>query len=104
MTPPRPAWSRRAFVQAGSAGTLSAASYGRVLGANERVGVGYIGFGLIGKRHVLDFKGQPDVDSVAVAEAHRGRLEEATSVIGGSVRGYRDFRKLLDDRDIQAVV
>ena len=63
--------SRRAFVQAGAATALSAASYGRVLGANDRVGVGFIGFGLIGKRHVLDFQAQPDVDPVAVAEVHR---------------------------------
>jgi hypothetical protein len=30
---------------------LSAASYGKVLGANERVRAGLIGIGLIGKRH-----------------------------------------------------
>jgi predicted dehydrogenase len=103
---PRSSWNRRAFVRAGasSAAALSALSYRRVLGANERVGVGFVGFGLIGKRHVLDFREQPDVAMVAVAEAHQGRLDEATSLIGGSVRGFRDFRKLLDDRDIQAVV
>jgi predicted dehydrogenase len=96
--------SRRAFVQAGAAGALSAASYARVVGANDRVGVGFIGFGLIGKRHVLDFRDQPDVAPVAVAEVHRGRLDEATALIGGSVRGYGDFRRLLDDRDVDAVV
>ncbi|MBX6313025.1 MAG: Gfo/Idh/MocA family oxidoreductase [Isosphaeraceae bacterium] len=96
--------SRRAFVGGGTLAALSAASYGRVLGANDRIGVGFIGFGLIGKRHVLDFQGQPDVASVAVAEAHRGRLDEARALIGGPVRGYRDFRKLLDDREVEAVV
>ncbi|MBL8798213.1 MAG: gfo/Idh/MocA family oxidoreductase, partial [Planctomycetia bacterium] len=60
---------RRAFVQ-GAAVTLTAASYARVLGANEKLGVGFIGYGLIGKRHVLDFKEQPDVRLVAVADAH----------------------------------
>src|SRR6476646_3569492 len=86
--------SRRGFARAGAALTLSAAGYARVLGANDRIGVGFIGFGLIGKRHVLDFRAEPDVDAVAVAEVHRGRLDEATALIGGSVRGYGDFRRL----------
>ncbi len=82
---------------------MTAASYDRVYGASERVGVGFIGYGLIGKRHVLDFKERPDVDMVAVAEVHRGRLEEAKALIGGSVRAYGDFRQLLDNRDVQAI-
>jgi predicted dehydrogenase len=96
--------SRRGFVQAGTAAALTAASYRRVLGANDRVGVGFIGFGLIGKRHVLDFKALDDVDVVAIAEVHRGRKDEAEALIGGHVRGYADFRKLLDDGNVQAVV
>jgi predicted dehydrogenase len=95
---------RRAFVRGGAAALLTAAAYERVHGANERVGVGFIGYGLIGKRHVLDFKEQPDVNIVAVAEVHRGRLDEAKSLIGGPVRGHGDFRKLLDDRHVDTVV
>src|SRR5438132_7829161 len=100
MSPARTLLNRRVFVQGGTASALSAASYRRVLGANDRVGVGFIGFGLIGKRHVLDFQAQPDADLVAVAEAHRGRLGEATALIGGRARGYGDFRKLLDQPEV----
>jgi len=96
--------NRRSFVQAGAASVLTAASWQRVWGANERIGVGFIGFGLIGKRHVLDFQLQPDVDLVAVAETHRGRREEATSLMGTSAKGYGDFRALLDQRSVDAVV
>jgi predicted dehydrogenase len=96
--------NRREFVQAGAAAALTAVTYGRVMGANDRVGIGYIGYGLIGKRHVLDFQAQPDVHSVAVAETHRGRLDEARATIGGSVKGHGDFRKLLDDHEVDAVV
>jgi predicted dehydrogenase len=101
------ALNRRSSLSAGvasGAATLSAAAYARVLGANERIGLGFIGYGLIGKRHVLDFGEQPDVRPAAVAEAHRGRLEEALALIGGQAQGYRDFRRLLDDRQIDAVV
>jgi predicted dehydrogenase len=83
---------------------LTAASYDRVFGANDRIGIGFIGYGLIGKRHVLDFQAQPDVRMTAIAETHRGRLEEAHTAIGGSVKAHGDFRKLLDDRDVDAVV
>ena len=91
-------------LKGGAALALSAASYRRVLGANERVGLGFIGFGLIGKRHVLDFRAQPDADLVAVAEVHKGRLDEAAATMGGSPRAHGDFRRLLDDRDVDAVV
>src|SRR5260370_14002685 len=95
---------RRLFVQTGAASLLTVASWQRVLGANERIGVGFIGYGLIGKRHVLDFKEQKDAALLAVAEAHRGRRDEALGQIGGSAKGYADFRRLLYDHDVQAVV
>ncbi len=96
---------RRGFVK-GSIGSalLTAASHRRVLGANERIGVGFIGFGLIGKRHVLDFLEQPDAQGIAVCDAHRGRTAEGRDLVGGACRAYDDFRRLLDDRDIDAVV
>jgi predicted dehydrogenase len=97
--------SRRRFAQALASGAaLTAASYRRVLGANDRVGVGFIGFGLIGKRHVIDFQSEPDVTCIAVCDAHRGRADEGRSLAGGGCRGVADFRRLLDDREVQAVV
>jgi predicted dehydrogenase len=95
---------RREFVQGATATALAAASYSRVHGASDRIAVGFIGYGLIGKRHLLDFRDQPDVNVTAIAEVHRGRLEEAKALIGGSVRGFSDFRKLLDCRDVDAVI
>jgi predicted dehydrogenase len=90
---------RRTFL----AGGLTALAASRAWGAADRVGVGLIGFGLIGKRHALSFKEQPDAAIVAVAEAHRGRLDEGTGYVGGA-KGYRDFRRLLDDKNVDAVV
>lgn len=95
---------RRQFLKHSlGAALLTAASCRRVLGANERIGVGFIGFGLIGKRHLLDFKEQSDVEVVALCDAHRGRVAEGCELAGGC-RGYDDFRKLLDDRHVDAVV
>jgi predicted dehydrogenase len=100
---PTIALSRRLFVGAGTA-ALTAASYRRVLGANERVGIGFIGYGLIGKRHVLDFQAESDADLIGIAETHRGRREEALSQMGGRAKGYGDFRRMLDSKEVQAVV
>ena len=65
-----PQRSRRRFMKnsrrATAATWLSAASYRKVLGANERVRAGLIEIGLIGKRLLLDFMAQPDVDIAAI--------------------------------------
>ena len=100
--PPSP--SRRAFVQGGAVSARTAARDARVPSANDRDGVGFIGSGLIGKRHVLDFRAEPDVAAVAVAEVHRGRPDEATAPIGGTVKGTGRVLRWLDDRDVDAVV
>lgn len=98
------ALSRRTFVKAGAASALTAASWRRVYGANERIGVGMIGYGLIGQPHLEDLREQPDVDMIAVAEAHRGRMEQAAAACGREVEKYRDFRKLLENKNVDAVV
>jgi len=97
-------FGRRTFLQGGIATALTAASWHRVLGANERIGVGFIGYGLIGKRHLLDFQEQPDAELRGVAETHAGRLAEALATIGTGARGHRDFRRMLEDKQIDAVV
>ena len=101
-------FSRRVLLRRGlTAATaigLSALTYRRVLGASDRIGVGFIGYGLIGKRHVADFRREKDVDLVALAEVHRGRLAEGTAALGAGATSYADFRKLLDDKRVNAVV
>src|SRR5947209_14831071 len=92
---------RRTFV-AGAAAAASALSARSAVAANDKINVGFIGYGLIGKRHVLDFQQQPEVNIVAVAECHEGRLNEAKSLIGGQCRGYRDFRRLVEQKDMDA--
>jgi predicted dehydrogenase len=93
------ATTRRTFLTA-----LSAASYARIAGANDRVQVGFIGYGLIGSEHVRDFKKQSDADLVALCDVYQPRLEQGVAACGGRARSYSDFRKLLDDKDIQAIV
>lgn len=74
------------------------------MGANDRVQVGFIGFGLIGNQHVHDFKNQLDVDIVALSDCYRPRLNQGLAACGPHAKGYADFRRLLEDRNVQAVV
>jgi predicted dehydrogenase len=95
--------SRRNFL--GGAAALTAASYSRVLGANDRVNVGFIGYGLIGRQHMVDFKKMPDVTLAALSDVYKPRLEEGIAFTGNpSAKPYPDFRKLLDDKEIHGVV
>ena len=89
-----------------TATALTAASYNRVLGANDRVGVGFIGFGLIGKQHVYNFKTSfKDVDRVAMCDVYNPRLEEGLAYLESpSAKGYGDFRKMYEDKNIDGVV
>ncbi len=100
-----PAISRRSFVKTTAAfAGLSALSAGRVLGANDRVGVGLIGFGLIGRIHARSFLAQPDVDVVAISDTYQPRLEAGLELAGTRAKGYGDFRRLLEDKNVQAVI
>ncbi len=85
-------------------GALTAFSYNRILGANDRIQVGFIGYGLIGSQHVFDFKNQKDVDLAAMCDVYQPRLEQGVAACGQTAKPYSDFRKLLENRDLQAVV
>ncbi len=99
-----PSTTRRRFVTTVTA--ASAASYQRILGANDRVGVGFVGFGLIGKQHVFNFKNSfPDVDRVAMCDVYKPRVAEGLAYMESpNAKGYSDFRKMLDDKNVDAVV
>lgn len=98
------ALTRRGFLQAGTATVLTVASWNRVLGANERIGIGIIGFGLVGRIHTRNFHAQPDARVVGVAETYGPRLEAAAALVGEPVARFTDFRRLLERKEVDAVV
>ena len=100
--------TRRDFVKrsaaAGAFIGATALSRSKVFGANERVNVGVIGFGLIGRIHTRSFMTHSDAEVTAVAEAYRPRLDAGAETIGSRAVKHADFRKMLDDKNIDAVV
>jgi predicted dehydrogenase len=94
--------SRRRFGQTLAA--ASALSYGRVLGANDRVGVGYIGLGNRGDQVHDAFLEHGDQQTVAVCDLREDYLDLAVKKSRGTPPRYRDYRKLLEDKNVDAVV
>jgi predicted dehydrogenase len=100
--------TRRKFVKQIMGGTAAYAAYslspaGRVLGANDRVRFGLIGAGDRGQDIFKAALGCTNVEAVAVADLYTRRLDEARQ-IAPQVATFQDFRKLLDDKSIDAVL
>src|SRR5438477_7946200 len=105
--------SRRDFLKitgAGVAGTalsVSASSYARVLGANDRVRVAICGVRGRGKDHIHGFAMVPGVEIAALCDADENVLNQRLSDVEAlgvpKPKGYWDIRKLLEDKDIDAI-
>ena len=97
--------NRREFLGAAGAAVMTAASYRRVIGANDRVGIGVIGFGLIGKQHIADLKKFKDVELLGMCDCYKPRLDEGLAYMESpNAKGYSDFRRMYENKDIQGVV
>jgi predicted dehydrogenase len=94
--------TRRHF--ACSAIALSALGAARVQGANERLRFGLIGSGGRGRQDWETFLKQPEVEPVAVCDVYRPFLEQGVAMAEGRAKAYKDFRELLDRKDIDAVI
>ncbi len=121
--------TRRRFLE-GSAGagaghvalaTASARSFANILGANDRVGVGVIGTGgrasqlmdhLVAKPREPVQGGIPQwktksvagAELVAVADVFEPHRDQAAARAGGNAAKFHDYRKLLDQKHVQAVI
>jgi predicted dehydrogenase len=73
------------------------------LGANDRIRIGLIGAGGRGRDIFRAAVRCANVEAVAVADVYTRRLDEAKA-IAPAVKTYRDFRRLLDDKSIDAVL
>jgi len=72
-------------------------------GANEKINLGFIGVGGRGLFHLSQFKEMPDVRVAAVADASEEKRNRARAA-APEARLFRDFRALLDLREVDAVV
>jgi hypothetical protein len=118
--------TRRALLKRSAAAVVSVAAPwvvpGSALGRNgttapsERITVGSIAVGMMGRGHFRLFTRYPDAQLVALSDVDAWRRDQATQVLqkayGASepsgvfhgFQAYNDFRELLDRDDIDAVI
>jgi predicted dehydrogenase len=72
--------------------------------ASDRIRVGMIGVGNFGNANLRQFLSHKDVEVAAICDVSQTAIDKAIESTGGKAKGYRDFRRVLDDKEIDAVV
>lgn len=97
--------SRRAFTKTTLAvSATTALSRMRIYGANDRINLGLIGCGDRGTDVWRRFLKQPDINPTAVCDVFTPYLDRAAEAAGGRVTKHADFRRLLELKDVDAVI
>jgi predicted dehydrogenase len=89
--------TRRQFM---ASGALAAAA----LGANDSIRIGLIGCGGRGRSLLTLFQTDPSCRIVAVCDVDQSRLGETRASLSPPPETYSDFRRLLEQKDIDVVI
>jgi predicted dehydrogenase len=88
-------------------GQTQAPSPGRVIGANDRIVVGFVGAGSQGRTHIRSQKehaSENNITIAAVSDLFTKNLERGQKDAGiDSANCYKDYEKLLERKDIDAI-
>jgi predicted dehydrogenase len=114
--------SRRKFLQKIGATTLAMAAsplaslaarekaeerilhYERKISANDKIRVGVIGYGVQGHFDLDTALKVPGVELAGICDLYTGRLENAKEKFGNELYTTRNYKDLLDRKDIDAVI
>jgi len=101
--------NRRDFIRRAAVSTtgfslaMSGASTSNVLGANDRIRLGLIGCGRQGRDNMENFMHQ-GVEVAAVCDVYEPNLQKGLQWAGGKAKTLKDFREVLDDKEIDMVI
>jgi predicted dehydrogenase len=102
--------SRRTFLGTAAVGLGLAALNRNVLARqspNDQISLAMIGVGIMGSGRLRQFLEQPDVRIAAICDVDKSHIDRAISAVeaarGYKPPGYADYRRVLDDRGIDAV-
>ncbi len=112
MSTPGSPSSRREFLKATAGIALAAPTFvpAHVLGAqgttppSERVRLGLIGCGSMGQVNLSNCAQYPDVVVTAACDADENRRIPVLERHGKTCREFRDYRELLQHKDLDAVI
>jgi len=74
------------------------------LGANDRIRIGVLGTGGRARDLMRKLKDLPGQEVVAVCDVYEPRMLEAAEIAGGRAVKVPDYRRVLDDKDVHAVL
>ena len=94
--------NRRAFLE--TTALSAAAPVVRAAAPNDRIGVGVIGCGGMGRSDLIDFQRQPEVEIRALCDVYRPAADEAAKLVTGKPAIASDYRRILERKDIDVVV
>jgi len=95
---------RRDFLRGAAAAVFTAASYGRIIGANDRIRLGGIGPGDRGAGRLVAAQ-KMGAEIVALADVNKGMMERAQKLLATRVEHtYVDYQDLLARKDIDGVI
>ncbi|MEQ9066323.1 MAG: Gfo/Idh/MocA family oxidoreductase, partial [Gimesia chilikensis] len=101
--------TRRSFLRTGGATAAglawTAKSYASILGANDRIRIGFIGAGGMANAHMNTFnaiKDKNNLEAIAVADCWQTRAEEGKTKTGAQ-HAFGDYQKVLEIKDIDYV-
>ncbi len=89
--------NRRIFLLSSSAAAIAQSP-------SEKVVLGLIGAGGRGKRLMTEFEKDPSANFKAICDIYEPNLEAGLSAAGPGTKAYRNYKQLLEDPDIHAVV
>lgn len=95
--------SRRNFIGTAATALAGTLAPSRVLGANDRVRFGIIGPGARGMEILREAIQVPNTEFAAAADVYTRRLEDVKA-LNAEVKTYLDYRYLLEDKSIDAVL
>ncbi len=99
--------TRRQFLVSTAAVTLPTLMPWRALGASGRLTIAHIGVGGMGNvdlANLIIFRDRGAANIAAVCDVEEDRLRAALKRVGDKAETYRDYRYILDRKDIDAVV
>ncbi len=100
-----PGRGRRDFIRqaTGAAALTSSLFTGRVKGANDKIAIGFIGLGRMGRDDLRFAMLQPELEVVALCDVYQPCLDFAVKMADGKPRAVKDFHQILEDKSIDAV-